>query len=156
MATTKTFAQKLTPSLTRKLKKQRTAAYFAGGVCLTLTSLSLSHLAHGFGIVTSDFGWQSWAMAVGVDLGFVSLEAAELCSSHESIRKRVRKYTRPTIIGTIALSAVMNAIAFAEHAVNDGRWGMAAFAAVLGIAVPVLIYVTARVAADLFLGSYRK
>jgi hypothetical protein len=43
-------------------------------VASTLTALSLTHLAHGISIVTAAPRWENWAMAIGIDLGFVALE----------------------------------------------------------------------------------
>jgi hypothetical protein len=43
-----------------------------------LTALSLSHLAHGVEIVTGSSTWESWAMAAGVDCGFITLELSQL------------------------------------------------------------------------------
>jgi hypothetical protein len=84
-------------------------------VAVTLTGLSLSHLAHGVEIVTGSSAWESWAMAVGVDLGFVALEVSQLAIG-EKVRRQVSRYARPAILGTLAGSAAMNAFAFAAQA----------------------------------------
>jgi hypothetical protein len=81
-------------------------------VAVTLTGLSLSHLAHGVELVTGSSGVESWAMAVGIDLGFVALELSRI-SIGERLRKHVGKYARPAIVGTLIGSAGMNAFAFA-------------------------------------------
>lgn len=52
------------------------------GRCDTHTALSLSHLAAGIAIVTSARPWEARAMAVGIDLGFVTLELAPDCRHH--------------------------------------------------------------------------
>jgi integrase len=91
---------------------------------VTLTALSLSHLAHGITIVTGADGWEAWAMSVGIDLGFVALELSQLAATHERVRKQMARFAKPAIIGTLIGSAGMNAFAFAAQTVNP--WMMAA------------------------------
>ena len=111
----------------------------------TLTALSLSHLAHGIEIVTGCQPWEGWAMAVGIDLGFVALELSQLAVT-DKVRRQVSRFARPAILGTLAGSAGMNAFAFAAQA--DNQYMLAAGIA-LGIAIPALIYALTRVGAAL-------
>ena len=46
---------------TRALRRQAATAAGIGAVAVTLTGLSLSHLAHGVEIVTGSSAWESWA-----------------------------------------------------------------------------------------------
>jgi hypothetical protein len=132
----------------RALRRQAGTAVGLGLVALTLTALSLSHLAHGIEGVTGCEAWEGWAMAVGIDLGFVGLELAQLAVG-ERIRRQITRYARPAILGTLAGSAGMNAFAFGGQAANG--YLMAAGIA-LGVAIPTLIYcltqVVARIARD--------
>jgi hypothetical protein len=80
-------------------------------------------------------------MAIGIDLGFVALEGAQLTSTSEKLWREVIKYTKPAIIGTLSGSAVMNA--FALSAQTSG-W-MTGAAIVLGLAIPALIYALTRI-----------
>src|SRR6185436_19994131 len=89
------------------------AAVFA--VALTLTGLSLDHLASGIILVTGCVAWQGWALAVGFDLGYVVLELIQL-AVEDKLRARIRRWAQPTIVGTILGSAALNAFAFAAHA----------------------------------------
>jgi hypothetical protein len=50
----------------------------AATVAVVLVALSLSHLAQGIHLVTKAPLWEAWAMAVGIDLGFLALEIAQL------------------------------------------------------------------------------
>jgi hypothetical protein len=86
-----------------------------GAVAVTLTALSLSHLAHGISIVAHAEQWEARSMAVGVDLGFVALELSQLSIS-DKVRKQVARFARPAIAGTLAGSAALNAFAFAAQA----------------------------------------
>jgi len=87
-----------------------------------------------------------WLMAVGIDLGFVALELAVLASPADK-RAAVSCYATPAIVGSLAVSAAMNAFAFAAHA--DGL--LIYPAAALGLAIPALIYSLTRVAATLWI-----
>jgi hypothetical protein len=100
-------------------------------------ALALSHLARGIEIITLAPTWEAYALAVGIDLGFIAIEGAQLLAATEKLRKAIAGYTRPAIIGTLVGSAAMNAHAFAAQA--SGAWHPYA-AAVLGIAVTALIY----------------
>lgn len=125
-----------------RLRRQRFAAAASGAVAVILTGLSLTHLAHGIAVVTSAAPWETWAMAAGIDLGFLAAESAMLCAASEPVRRTVGRWAHPTVIVSLTLSGVLNALAFAHGA--DG-WRIYA-ASVLGLAVPALIYALARVA----------
>ncbi len=126
-----------------KLRRQHVAAAATAAVTLVLVTLSLSHLAHGIGLVTGAGTWERWAMAAGIDLGFVALEMSQLCASTEAVRRAVARYAAPAILGTLAISAALNALAFAAAA-QPGSPAMYA-AAGLGIVIPALIYALSRI-----------
>jgi len=136
----------------RKMSRQRATAYFTAGVALVLMGLSLSHLADGIGAITHSASWHSWPMAIGIDLSFISLELAQLCTSTDTLRRSINLWAGPTIIGTLIVSACMNAYAFASVAVG---WPMIASACVLGVSIPMLIYVLTRVSVALWIDATR-
>jgi hypothetical protein len=84
------------------------------GVTLILLGLSLSHLAAGIGLVTGAGPSDGWAMAIGIDLGFIALELAVLAAPADK-RAAVVRYAAPAIIGSLAASAAMNGFAFAAY-----------------------------------------
>jgi hypothetical protein len=138
--------QKIRPresvSYKRRLKRQWSAACAVAGVAVVLTGLSLAHLAHGIALVTQAPTWESWAMAIGIDLGFIAMEVAQLCAISSLVHRDISRWTRPAILGTIVVSAAMNALAFGAQA-N----GLLIYPAVgLGIAVPALVYCLSRAA----------
>lgn len=141
-------AKPLSRAARLRLRRQRLAAVGLGAVAVTLTALSLSHLAHGIAIVTHAQPWEAWAMAVGIDLGFVALELSQIATTTDKLRAAVARYTRPAIFGTLAGSAVMNAFAFASHTTDV--W-MTTAAVVMGVAIPALIYCLTRIGATLFI-----
>jgi hypothetical protein len=146
-STTKTSHQvRRSQRVTRSIRRQAGTAVGVGAVAVTLTALSLSHLAHGITIVTGAEAWEAWAMAIGIDLGFVALELSQL-AVNDKLRRQVSRFARPAIVGTLLGSAGMNSFAFAAQTVNP--WMLAA-AIALGIAIPALVYSLTRVGAALY------
>lgn len=135
-------------SYRRKMNRQRAAAYAIAFVALVLTALSLSHLAHGVQVLTKGAAWHAWAMAVGIDIGFIGLELAQLCVSAEALRVKVARFATPAIIGTLIVSALMNAYAFGSQAENI--YFVVASCA-LGISIPALIYILIRVSVAMWI-----
>ena len=121
------------------------AAFGVMLVALALLGLSLSHLASGVAIVTGSGERDGWLMAVGIDMGFVTLELALLVAP-AAARPVVARYASPAIVGTLATSAAMNAFAFASHA-----QGLMIYLAIgLGFAVPALVYALTKTGAIMF------
>jgi hypothetical protein len=133
-------------------RRQATTALLVGGVAVGLTALSLHDLAEGVQIVTHAATWQSYAMASGIDLGFVSTELAMLTASDKE-RKAISRFANPAIIGTLCGSAIMNAFAFAQHADNAL---MATAAVAMGVAIPALIYAFTRIGAARWISANSK
>lgn len=136
----------------RRLARQRIASYGIGSVALVLTGLSLSHLAGGVQLLTQGDVWHSWAMAIGIDLGFIALELGQLSVTTDTMRKTVSRFAGPAVKGTLLVSAVMNAYAFAAPATC---WPFAVAAAMLGVSIPALIYVLTRVSVALWIDCNR-
>lgn len=147
---TKAPRQRSTPSAgyRRRLQRQRIAVGAVAAVAIVLTGLSLAHLAHGIALVTNAPLIEAWCMAVGIDLGFIALELAQLCAATPAIRRSIERFTRPAIVGTLAASAVMNALAFGSAA--EGT--MTYVAAALGVAIPAMVYALSRTAFGLSVG----
>ena len=139
-------------AMKRKLSRQRTMSYVIGLVGITLTGLSLSHLADGVQQLTHSSPWHAWAMATGIDFGFVSLELGQLAVATEALRRQVSKWCKPAILGTLVASAMMNAYAFAAQA--EGTTVMVA-ACLLGCAIPAMIYVLSRVSVAMWIDAHR-
>lgn len=81
-------------------------------------------------------------MALGIDLGFMALEASLLCASTEAVRRSIARYAAPAILATLAISAALNALAFVAAA-NTVEAKYAAGA--LGVVIPALIYCLSRI-----------
>lgn len=137
----------------KKLQRQSKAAIGIGVVATTLTALSLSHLAHGIEIVCCAPSWQGWAMAVGIDCGFIGLELASISAATVHVGKQIATFAKPAIIGTLVLSALMNAFAFAEAA--TGVY-LTVAAIMIGLAIPALIYALTRVGAAMYIDCHTR
>jgi hypothetical protein len=137
----------------KALRRQSGAAIAIGAVGVTLVTLSLNHLAHGIELVTGAAPWEAWAMAVGIDLGFVALETSQLAAASDKLRKQIARFAKPAIIGTLIGSAGMNAFAFASQTTN--LW-MTSAAIGLGIAIPALVYALMRVGAALYIDCHSR
>lgn len=136
----------------KKVRRQGASAIAIGAVAATLTALSLSHLAHGISIVTGAQTWEAWAMATGIDLGFIGLELALILAASDVVRNKIKIPATCAIYGTLIASAAMNAFAFAAHC--DGY--MIGPAIVAGVAIPALIYCLTRVGASLYIDCHNK
>jgi hypothetical protein len=129
------------------VRRQTKVAVGAGLVAATLTALSLSHLAHGIELLTSCPTWEAWAMAIGIDLGFITLELLMITAVTEAVRRKIARHANPAIIGTLLGSAGMNALAFANAAAGWMIWPAAA----VGAVIPALIYLVMRAATTAYL-----
>ena len=136
----------------RALSRQAYTAVLVGGTAVAITGLSLAHLAHGVEIITHSPAWQSWAMAVGIDIGFIATELATITVA-DKLRKAISRFSRPAILGTLGASAAMNAFAFAADAEGIAMMGAAI---ALGVAIPALIYALTRVGAALWIDTHSK
>jgi hypothetical protein len=92
-------------------------------------------------------------MAIGIDLGYIGMELAQVSAATGSVRKAIARFTKPTVIGTLAWSATANAFAFASH-VED--WRLRTAALLLGISIPALVYALTRVSAALYIDCHSK
>jgi hypothetical protein len=121
------------------------AAAAVMATALALLCLSLTHLASGVSILTGSDAWSGWAMAVGVDAGFIVLEIAMLVAS-EPVRAEVTRWANPAIIGTLMTSAAMNGFAFGSHSTGWMLWP----AIGLGVAIPLMVLALVKVGSTLF------
>ena len=152
--TTKAFAKAKSPSK-RAIKANRRQAMTAtalGGVAVALAALSLNDLASGIALVSPNVStWQAWALAIGIDAGFITTELVQLTIG-EKLRKAIARYSQGLIGGTMVGSAVMNAFAFAH-----GVTGWQAYAAGFeGAVIPALIFVATKIATTVWIDSQAK
>lgn len=128
----------------RQERNKKIVGVVMAGVALVLTGLSLSHLAHGIEIVTHSPSWEAWAMAIGVDLGFIVVEVAKLTVDEKTGRDICRN-ANVIIVGTMVGSAILNAFAFG--ALAEGI--MVVPAVTMGLAIPGMLYSLTKIIAKL-------
>jgi hypothetical protein len=123
-----------------------------GLVILVLLYLSLNHLARGIAVVTLCQDWEGLAMAVGLDLLIVALEVAMVVTAGTKAARPVARFANPALITAFAWSAGLNGFAFSA---NQDAMTWKAVAALLGLSIPVLIYLATRSWAALTIESRR-
>jgi hypothetical protein len=124
----------------------RWVAVGAVGVGGLLLVLSLQHLAVGVQAITG-CGWtEALLLAVGIDLGLVVTEMAAIVAS-PAVARSIRLYVWAMISSTLALSAGLNAWAFAQHAAGLMVYASCAF----GFFVPLMVFGLSKVAIALTL-----
>jgi hypothetical protein len=112
-----------------------------GLVILVLLYLSLNHLARGITVVTLCDGWEGYAMAVGLDLLIVGLEVAMVVTAGTKASKPASRFANPALVTAFAWSAGLNGFAFSA---NQEAIAWKAVAALLGVSIPILIYLGTR------------
>ena len=123
-----------------------------GLVILVLLYLSLNHLARGVQIVTLCERWEGIAMAIGLDLLIVGLEVAMVVTAGTKAARPVARFANPALITAFAWSAGLNAFAFCA---SQDVMTWKAVAAVLGVSIPILIYLGTRTWAALAIETRR-
>lgn len=136
----------------KALRRQISVAAIEGVVALVLITLSLGHLVRGIELMTGADRLDAVLMGVSVDIGFVALELTMLGIASDKLRREIEPIARMAILGTIALSAGLNAIAMAEHA--TGYWIYASWG--LGGVIPGILYATMFVLGKLASDCYRQ
>ena len=132
--------------------RRHTPAAGLGLVILVLLYLSLNHLARGIQVVTLCEHWEGIAMAMGLDLLIVGLEVAMVVTAGTKAARPVARFANPALITAFAWSAGLNGFAFSE---NQDAVIWKAVAAVLGVSIPILIYLGTRTWAALTIESRR-
>jgi hypothetical protein len=74
--------RKAAATIAAKMRRQHVAAGAVAVLAGTLTFLSVRHLAFGYRAVTGCSEWEALISAIGIDVGFLLLEVAQLASAH--------------------------------------------------------------------------
>lgn len=136
-----------TKTKNRKVNKRcQHLSYVSGSVCIAVLGLSVAHCTESITLLTGSYWFLAALLAVGIDAGMVASELAELlshgCKGAEDVKRWARGYTW----GAVAISVILNAYAFGQHAPNGMVWA----AWLLGSAIPFLVYALGRVAGYLW------
>ncbi len=101
-----------------------------------MQSGSLLHIARGMVLMTEVDAWQDWAMAVGIEAAYIVAELAVVLAATDRTRRQVVRWAGPFTAVAMAVSALLNALAFAEHFTGWAK----AVPVLIGIMMPVAIY----------------
>lgn len=123
--------------------KQRTAILL-GSVAAGLVFLSVYHLTCAVSTLTGSPLVLAVLLAVGIDLGLVASEVADMISEDKAVQRWSRCYMAMATV----LSMLLNSYEFAAHAPD--HWFSKALSVSFGLALPVMIYVLARQADGLW------
>lgn len=125
-------------------KDCQTVAKCVGGIATLLIALSVWHLTCAISTLTGSAFVLAILLAIGIDLGLVASEIAELVAHHSTT---VAKWARGYMGMATVLSIILNAYEFAEKA-PDGLLTQG-LAITFGVLLPIMIFVLARIAAHL-------
>ena len=132
------------PARQTKSALQQWVAVGCAVVVTGLLILSLHHLASGIVAITGAPFWEGLLLAIGVDAGLVAAEASMLCAGPAALRA-IRRWAVATISGTVAMSMLLNALAFSANATGPMFYAAIFF----GAAVPLLIFALCRISVGL-------
>ncbi|MFO0806127.1 MAG: hypothetical protein U0791_23745 [Gemmataceae bacterium] len=119
-------------------------ALVLGSVAAGLVFLSVYHLTCAISTLTGSPLVLAVLLAVGIDLGLVASEVAEMIAEDSSVRRWSKVYM---LMATV-MSMMLNAYEFAAHA--PAQWFSQLLSVSFGLALPVMIYVLARQAGGLW------
>ena len=133
------------PSVSRKprrasLRGRQRLALAVGAVGVAVLALSLWHCTTALAALTGSPLFLASLLAIGIDAGMVVAELAHIIADGAAALWAARY-----VASAVALSVGLNAFASAQHA---ERWPW--LAAAVGAAVPLLVYMLARVAGHLW------
>jgi hypothetical protein len=128
----------------RDRAKIRTAMVL-GSVAAGLVCLSVYHLTCAIGTLTGSPLVLAVLLAVGIDLGLVASEVAEMLADED---QKVRHWSRCYVFMATVMSVLLNSYEFAAHA--PPNWFSQSLSIGFGFALPVMIYVLARQAGGLW------
>lgn len=120
-------------------------AKLIGGIASLLVILSVWHLTAGISVLTGSNVVLALFLAIGIDLGMIASELAELVASGN---RTVAKWARAYMVKATVISMALNAYEFASHAPEGALTKGIAIA--FGILLPMMIFILARLAAHLY------
>lgn len=115
-----------------------------GAIATMLVALSVWHLTCAVSTLTGSAFVLSLFLAVGIDLGLIASELAELVAHGNVV---VARWSRAYMVKATVLSVILNAYEFAAHAPDNTL--SKSLAITFGILLPVMIFILARIAAHL-------
>jgi hypothetical protein len=110
---------------------------------IALMGVSLTHLSDGVVQLTNSPVWQGWAMALGIDAMLIAVALALLTATAE-VKRDISKVAHVMEIGTLGMSAYLNALAFTGGAFDMGHATQVLFGCFVPAAISGATYILAR------------
>jgi hypothetical protein len=110
---------------------------------IALMGVSLTHLSDGVTQLTAIPSWQAWAMAIGIDCMLISTALAQLTAPAD-VKKDIALVAHCMAVGTLIMSAGLNALAFTGGAFDAAHWAQVAFGCFVPAAISGATYILAR------------
>jgi hypothetical protein len=133
------------PRSKKGIGARKRVALVLGSVAAGLVFLSVYHLTCAISTLTGSPLVLAVLLAVGIDLGLVASEVAEMIAEDD---KQIQRWSRVYMAMATVLSMLLNAYEFAAHA--PAQWFSQLLSVSFGLALPVMIYVLARQAGGLW------
>ena len=130
---------------TKRAKKKKgiganqRVALLLGGVAALLVALSVYHLTCGIATLTGSPIALALLLAVGIDIGLVASEVAEVLGHADD---EVKRWSRVYMAMATVMSMLLNSYEFAAHAPQ--QLFSQALSVAFGLALPVMVWVLAR------------
>lgn len=129
----------------KRLTTHQRTALVVGSVAAGLVFLSVYHLTCAVSTLTGSPLVLAVLLAVGIDLGLVASEVAEMVAGED---RAVRGWSKVYMLMATVMSMVLNAYEFAAHAPQN--WFSQTLSVGFGLVLPVMIFVLARQAGGLW------
>jgi hypothetical protein len=123
---------------------RRKTAVVLASVAAGLVFLSVYHLTCAVSTLTGSPLLLAVLLAVGIDLGLVASEVAEMVAAEATVQKWSRCY----MLMATAMSMVLNSYEFAAHAPQ--HWFSQSLSIGFGLILPPMVFVLARQAGGLW------
>lgn len=124
---------------------RKRVALVLGSVAAGLVFLSVYHLTCAISTLTGSPLVLAVLLAVGIDLGLVASEVAEMIAENDVT---VRRWSRVYMAMATVLSMLLNAYEFAAHAPD--QWFSKTLSVGFGLALPLMVYLLAKQAGGLW------
>lgn len=124
---------------TKKVGANQRVALLLGGVAALLVALSVYHLTCGIAVLTGSPIALALLLAVGIDIGLVASEVAEVLGHADD---EVKRWSRVYMAMATVMSMLLNAYEFAAH--SPDHLFSKGLSVTFGLALPVMVWVLAR------------
>ena len=141
----KTDSKKPRRASKKGIGARKRVALVLGSVAAGLVFLSVYHLTCAISTLTGSPLVLAVLLAVGIDLGLVASEVAEMIAEDDVT---VRRWSRVYMAMATVLSMLLNAYEFAAHAPE--HWFSKTLSVGFGLALPLMVYLLAKQAGGLW------